>query len=87
MNSGIGLARCRRGEFRGNGASARECLPRDPAGRDADLDHIEPVIEVVAERAGSDLFLQIPVGGGDQTDIDASNRARRRPLAGSRLSR
>ena len=38
--------------------------------RDRHVDDVEPVIEVLAEAAGGDLFGQAAVGGGDDPDVD-----------------
>ncbi len=41
-----------------------------PERRDRDGENIEPVEQVFPEPAVPDLFLQIPVGGRDDPDID-----------------
>src|SRR3954471_8663055 len=47
----------------------KDVLASLPQGRDADLDDIEPVVEILAEPARADLVGQIAIGGGDQPDI------------------
>ena len=46
--------------------------------RQADGDHVQAVVEVLAEAAGADLVLQVPVGGGEHADVDGLARASRR---------
>ena len=40
-------------------------------GRDADVDHVEPVEQVVAERAGRDRLLEVDPRGRDHPHVDA----------------
>jgi hypothetical protein len=44
-------------------------------GRDPDVDHAQAVEEVLAEGARLDQRAQIPVGGGDQADVDLEGLA------------
>ena len=39
-------------------------------GRQVDRHHVEPIIEVLAERPFGDHLGQVAVGGGDQADVD-----------------
>ena len=47
--------------------------------RDPHLDHVEPVVEVLAEGAARDLGLEIAVGRGDHADVDLDLLGARRP--------
>jgi hypothetical protein len=38
--------------------------------RRADRDHVQAVVEVLAEAAGGDLLLEVAVGGGDHPHVD-----------------
>jgi hypothetical protein len=42
---------------------------------DAELDHIEPEVEILAERAAADGVVQIDVRGADDPDVGLSRRA------------
>jgi len=41
-----------------------------PERRDSNGEHIEPVEEVLTESPGADLFIQVPVAGRDDPDIN-----------------
>ena len=44
-------------------------------GRDVELEHVEPVVEVVAEALGPGLLPQVPVGGAYHPDVDGDDVA------------
>ena len=50
-----------------------------PQGRDADGKDAEAVVEVLPEGALGDAFLQVPVGGGDDPDVDGDGFAAPHP--------
>ena len=39
--------------------------------RHAEVDDVEPIVEVLAKRLGGDVFDQIAIGGGDHPHVDA----------------
>ena len=41
-----------------------------PQGRQVEVDHVEAVVEVLAEAPGADLLLEDPIGRGDDPDVD-----------------
>jgi hypothetical protein len=51
------------------GRQQPDVLPALAQGRQLDLDHVEPVVEVVAEAPGLGLGQQVAVGGGDHPDV------------------
>ncbi len=55
--------------LRKNSASARDVVSAFAQRRDPDADHVDPVIEIVAETTGLDLTLEIAVGRRNQADI------------------
>ena len=57
-----------------SGMSSRALAER----RDADADDVEPVEEVLAERAGRDHRLEVAMGRADDAHVDACASARRR---------
>ena len=48
--------------------------------RHEDREHVQPVVEILAELAGGDRLLQILVGGGDQADVGADRLGAAQPL-------
>ena len=48
--------------------------------RHMDGDHVQAVVQVLAETPGVDLFLQVPVGRGDHPAVDLDRRAAADPL-------
>ena len=39
--------------------------------QDVDVNHVQPVVEILAEIAGRDALAQVPVGGADDPHVDA----------------
>ena len=48
--------------------------------RHEDREHVQPVVEILAELAGGDRLLEILVGGGDQADVGADGLGAAQPL-------
>ena len=48
--------------------------------RHEDREHVQPVVEILAEFAGGNRFLQILVGGRDQADVGADRLGAAEPF-------
>ena len=57
------------------GDQPRDLLPPLAEGGHADLDHVESIVEVLAELAAAQGELEIAVRGGDEADVDAEGLA------------
>ena len=66
-------------------AEHRNVLRPLPQGRDADLHHIQPVVQVLAKVSLAYLLIQIAVGGGDNPDVDLDIPQAAHPLEGAVL--